>query len=92
MLAIVVLPTPSAPWIRILGCQLCGELANIGEVHLTSSLSFLAEDEIERDAERTARRAIGVATERAPDNLEISAVLKRDRARDGAVARGSVGV
>jgi hypothetical protein len=72
--------------------QLCGGLANIGEVHLTSSLSFLAEDEIERDAERTARCAIGIATESASDNLGISAVLKGERAHNGAVTRGSVGV
>ena len=72
--------------------QLCGELANIGEVHLTSSLSFLAEDEIERDAERTARLAVGIATERAANGFGVSAVLNRDRERDGAVTRGSVGV
>jgi hypothetical protein len=52
----------------------------------------LAEDEIERDAERTARCAIGIATERAPDNLGISAVLQGERAHYGAVTRGSVGV
>ena len=54
--------------------QLCGELLNIGEVHLTSS-TFLTEDEIERGAQRTARCAIGIATERAPDDLGIGAVL-----------------
>jgi hypothetical protein len=52
----------------------------------------LAEDEIERDAERTARCAIGIATERAPDNLGISAVLQGERAHNGTVTRGSVGV
>jgi hypothetical protein len=72
--------------------QLCRELANIGEVHLTSSLSFLAEDEIERDAERTARLAVGIATESASDNLGISAVLQGERAHNGAVTRGSVGM
>jgi hypothetical protein len=65
---------------------------NIGEVHLTSSLSFLTEDEIERDAERTARCAIGIATESAPHNLRISAMLQGERAHNGAVTRGSVGV
>ena len=87
--AIVVLPTRSAPWIRILG--LCSELANIGEVHMTSSLSFLAEDEIERDVERTARLAVGIATERAANRFGVSAVLNRDRECDGSIARAGVG-
>jgi hypothetical protein len=57
-----------------------------------SSLSFLAEDEIERDAERAARCVIGIATESASDNLGIGAVLQGERAHNGAVTRGSVGV
>src|SRR6516164_476907 len=70
--------------------QLCGELANIGEVHLTSSLSFLAEDERERDAERTARLAVGIATERDANGFGISTVLNRDRECDGSIARAGV--
>ena len=62
---------------------LCGALANIGKVHLTNSLSFLAEDQIEGDAERTARRAVDIVTERT-DGFGVSAVLNRDRERDGA--------
>src|SRR5262245_66393237 len=70
--------------------QLCGELANIGEVHLTNSLSFLAEDQIERDAERTARRAKGIPTEGTANGFGVSVVLNCDRERDGDVTRGSV--
>src|SRR5262249_16614801 len=56
--------------------QLCGELVDIGEVHLTSFLSFLAEDEIERGAKRSRGAAIDITQQRVAQRVERAAKLQ----------------
>jgi hypothetical protein len=43
----------------------------------------VAEDLIERDAKRTARSAVGIATERIANGFGTGAVLNRNRECDG---------
>ena len=43
-------------------------------------------------SQRAAGPTVAIATKRAANGFGISAVLNRDRERDGGIARGSVGV
>jgi hypothetical protein len=49
-------------------------------------------NDVERGAERTARHAEGIPAERTANGFGVSAVLNRDRERDGVVTRGSIRV
>ena len=53
------------------------------------SVTVLRCEQIQDCAQRTACRAIGIASERTPDHVRGRTVLQRDRGNDRGVARDS---